>query len=91
MLGALALTRLLSAALGRVSKWRPAACWLVAAALVLIAGAVIGLWLGGSLPNDGCDDICDTPAWRGLLAGWAAAAAQLPVVVLAAVTLLIRR
>jgi hypothetical protein len=90
-LGGVALTWLLSAALGRVRKWRPAACWLVAATLVVLAGAVSGLWLGGSLPDDGCDDICDTPAWRGLLAGWSAAAAQLPIVVLAAVALLSRR
>jgi MFS family permease len=90
-LGGVALTWLLSSALGRLSAWRRAACWLVAAVVVLVAGAVIGSWLGGSLPNDDCDDICDTPAWRGLLAGWVAAAAQLPVVVLAAVALLTRR
>jgi hypothetical protein len=90
-LGGVALTWLVSSALGRLSEWRPAACWLVAAILVLVAGAGMGLWLGGSLPNDDCDDICDTPAWRGLLAGWAAAAAQLPVVVLAGVALLTRR
>jgi hypothetical protein len=90
-LGGVALTWLLSAALGRLSTWPRAGSWLVAAILVLLAGAVIGLWLGGSLPDDGCDDICDTPAWRGLLAGWAAAAAQLPVVVLAGVALLTRR
>jgi hypothetical protein len=89
--GGVALTWLLSSALGRLSEWRPAACWLVAAILVLVAGAGIGLWLGGSLSNDDCDDICDTPAWRGLLAGWTAAAAQLPVVVLAGVALLTRR
>jgi len=89
--GGAALTWLLSAALGRLSKWRAPACWLVAVILVVVAGAVVGLWLGGSLPNDGCDDICDTPAWRGLLAGWAAAAAQLPVVVLAGVALLTGR
>jgi hypothetical protein len=51
----------------------------------------MGLCLGGSLPDDDCDDICDTPGWRGLLAGWAAAAAHLPVVVLTGVALLTRR
>jgi hypothetical protein len=45
-LGGVALTWLLSAALGRVRKWLPAACWLVAATLVVLAGAVSGLWLG---------------------------------------------
>jgi hypothetical protein len=90
-LGGVALTWLLSAALGRLSKWRPAACWLVAAIFVVVAAAVIGLWLGRSLPDGGCDDICDSPAWRGLLGGWAAAAAQLPIAVLAGVALLTRR
>jgi hypothetical protein len=90
-LGGGALTWLLSAALQRLSTWRPAACWLVAAIFVLVAAAVIGLWLSASLSNGDCDDICDTPAFRGLLAGWTAAAAQLPVVVLAAAVLLTRR
>jgi hypothetical protein len=90
-LGGVALTWLLSRALGRLSDWRPAACWLVAAIAVAVAGVVIGLWLGASLANDGCDDICDTPAWRGFLAGSSAAAAQLPILVLAGLALLTRR
>jgi hypothetical protein len=72
---------LLASALGGV-----ALTWLLSAA----AGASEEV-AARRLPNDGCDDICDTPAWRGLLAGWSAAAAQLPVVVVAAVALLIRR
>ncbi|MFL5827144.1 MAG: hypothetical protein ACJ76V_11530 [Thermoleophilaceae bacterium] len=90
-LGSVALTGLLSVALGRLTHWRPAACWLVAGILVMVAGAIIGFWLGGSLSNEGCDDICDTPSWRGLLAGLAAAAAQLAVIVLAGVALVARR
>jgi hypothetical protein len=90
-LGGVALTCLLSSALGRLSVWRPAVCWLVAAILVVVAGVAMGLWLGASLSHDDCDDICDTPAWRGLLAGLAAAAAQLPIVALAVVALLTRR
>jgi hypothetical protein len=57
----------------------------------MAAAAGVGLWLSASLPNDGCDDICDTPALRGLLAGCAAAAVQVPVVVVAGITLLTRR
>jgi hypothetical protein len=90
-LGAVSLTWLLSAALARRVKWRRAACWLIAATVVLLAGFVIGLGLSGSLSNEDCDDICDTPSWRGLLAGWTAAAAQLPIVVLAGLALLTRR
>jgi hypothetical protein len=89
--GAVSLTWLLSAALARRGKWRPAACWLIAATVVLFAAFVTGLGLSGSLSNGDCDDICDTPSWRGLLAGWTAAAAQLPIVVLAGSALLIRR
>jgi hypothetical protein len=44
--------------------------------LVAIAAAVTGVLLTQLLPNDGCNDICDTPAWRAFVASSAAAAAS---------------
>lgn len=70
-------------ALGALTGWTRAAAWFFASLLLAPVWIGIGLWLGSTLSNGDCDDICATPAWYGFLFGAITAAGQLVIAVLA--------